>query len=92
MLFRSDLAAVELSGTPDGIRLRVSDDGAGFDPSSPRGGGGLGLVSMRERLHLVGGVIAVDSRPGGGTRIDVRVPAPAAGPPEGALQAEAARG
>jgi signal transduction histidine kinase len=86
----TDQAVVELSGAPDGIRLRVSDDGVGFDPA--HGNGGLGLVSMRERLHLVGGVIVIDSRPHGGTRIDVRVPAPAAGRPEGALQVEAASG
>ena len=88
----TDHAIVELSGAADGIRLRVSDEGAGFDPVSPHRDGGLGLVSMRERLHLVGGEIAIDSRPSGGTRIDVRVPAPAGGRPEVALRAEAARG
>jgi len=87
----TDRAAVELSGAPGGLRLRVSDDGAGFDPAAPRNGG-LGLVSMRERLHLVGGEIALDSRPAGGTRIDVRVPVPARDEPAGASLAEAARG
>jgi PAS domain S-box-containing protein len=87
----TDRAEVELSGTPEAIRLRVSDEGAGFVPAA-RGNGGLGLVSMRERLNLVGGEIAIDSRPGGGTRIDVRVPVPAPEWPEGDLQAEAARG
>jgi signal transduction histidine kinase len=86
----TDRAVVELSGAPDGIRLRVCDEGAGFDPTSVHGNGGLGLVSMRERLHLVGGAIAIDSRPAGGTRIDIRVPAPAPDRPEGALHAEAA--
>ena len=43
-------ASVELSGTADVIRLRVTDDGVGFDPGSAAGNGGLGLVSMRERL------------------------------------------
>ncbi|HJZ89648.1 MAG TPA: PAS domain S-box protein [Gemmataceae bacterium] len=72
----TDHAAVELSGTADGIRLRVSDDGIGFDPA--QGNGGLGLVSMRERLDLVGGQMAINSRPGGGTRIDVHVALPEA--------------
>jgi PAS domain S-box-containing protein len=67
-------AAVELSGGPDQIRLRVTDDGVGFDPASADEDRGLGLVSMRERLYLVGGRMAVESRPGGGTRIDVCVP------------------
>jgi signal transduction histidine kinase len=69
----SHRALVELSGTVGSILLRVTDDGVGFEPGSVAGGG-LGLVSMRERLHLVGGQIAIDSRPSGGTRIDVRVP------------------
>jgi PAS domain S-box-containing protein len=88
----ADHAVVELSGTPHEIRLRVSDEGAGFDPTSAHGNEGLGMVSMRERLHLVGGEITIDSRPAGGTRIGVRVPAPAPDRPEVALQAEAASG
>jgi signal transduction histidine kinase len=67
-------AAVELSGAADSIRLRVTDDGVGFEPGSVGGNGGLGLVSMRERLTLVGGEIAIDSHPSDGTQIDVRVP------------------
>jgi len=72
----TDHAHVELSGTQEEICLRVSDDGAGFDPAPAKSNGGLGLVSMRERLNLVGGEISIDSRPSGGTRIDVRVPTP----------------
>jgi PAS domain S-box-containing protein len=67
-------AVIALSGSPDGIRLRIADEGFGFDATSDRGNGGLGLVSMRERLYLVGGQMVIESRPGGGTRIDVRVP------------------
>jgi PAS domain S-box-containing protein len=65
-------AAVELNGSPAGLRLRVSDDGVGFDARTGRAG--LGLVGMRERLHLVGGRLTVDTHPGGGTRLDVVVP------------------
>jgi signal transduction histidine kinase len=75
----TDRVTVELSGTADGLRLRVSDAGTGFDPGSAQGGGGLGLVSMRERLNLIGGEITIDSRPGGGTRIEARVPARSVG-------------
>jgi signal transduction histidine kinase len=67
-------AGVELSRSADAVCLRIADDGAGFDPRSAEGKGGLGLVSMRERLRLVGGEIAVASRPAGGTWLDVRVP------------------
>jgi len=73
---RTDHAAVELRDGPDGLRLQVCDHGRGFDPASACGRGGLGLVSMRERLNLVGGEMTIESRPGGGTRIDVHVPAP----------------
>jgi PAS domain S-box-containing protein len=67
-------ATVELSGSGETICLRIDDDGTGFDAGSADGHGGLGLISMRERLHLVGGAITIDSRPSGGTRIDVQVP------------------
>jgi signal transduction histidine kinase len=47
---------------------------------------GLGLVSMRERLHLVGGAIKIDSGSATGTRIEVRVPRSAVRQPEDALR------
>jgi signal transduction histidine kinase len=67
-------ARVELRGSPNTISLRISDDGCGFDTGSADGKGGLGLVSMRERLRLVGGDITILSRPSGGVQIDVDVP------------------
>ena len=73
-------ATVELNGGKDAVALCIVDDGAGFDARLADGKGGLGLVSMRERLRLVGGTIAIDSRPGAGTRIEVRVPLGAAVP------------
>jgi signal transduction histidine kinase len=56
------------------INLTVSDTGIGFDLSQARGRSGLGLISMEERLRLVGGAFSIQSRPGSGTTIDVRVP------------------
>ena len=68
-------AAVELRGDTATLCLRVVDDGRGFDPGLVDDlDGGLGLVSMRERLRLVRGTITIDSRPAAGTRIEVRVP------------------
>ena len=81
-------ADVELSGDADAICLRIADDGTGFDSKSVDGTGGLGLVSMRERLRLVRGEIAINSHPSGGTRIEVRVPVPAAEPAESVWKAE----
>ncbi|HKE30574.1 MAG TPA: PAS domain S-box protein, partial [Candidatus Angelobacter sp.] len=64
---------VELIGGRNGIRLRVSDSGAGFDAASVRGDT-LGLVSMTERVRSLGGEFLVESRPGGGTTVEARVP------------------
>jgi signal transduction histidine kinase len=65
---------VELMGTKDVIQLMVTDTGAGFDPEDVRKDGGLGLVSMQERVHLVHGSFSVDTLPGAGTKIRVTVP------------------
>jgi PAS domain S-box-containing protein len=67
-------AKVELRGTGEEIWLRVSDMGIGFDIESSAIKKGLGLVSMRERLRLVGGQMSISSRPSQGTQIDVKVP------------------
>jgi signal transduction histidine kinase len=83
-------ADVELSGSAGEICLRIVDDGAGFDSKLSDGKGGLGLVSMRERLRLVGGAIVIDSQLSGGTRIDVRVPRHAGGQSGGALKEQPA--
>jgi signal transduction histidine kinase len=55
------------------IRLVIRDDGKGFDSLS-RASQGLGLVTMRERVHMVGGRITIFSQPGKGAHIDVRIP------------------
>jgi PAS domain S-box-containing protein len=83
-------AEVELSGGADAICLRIVDDGAGFDPASVRRKAGLGLVGMRERLHLVGGALTIASGPSEGTRIEVRVPLCIADQPEDALKEQPA--
>ena len=55
------------------LRVIVDDDGIGFDPATVERRC-LGLAGMRERLTLAGGVLAVDSRPGRGTRVVAEVP------------------
>jgi signal transduction histidine kinase len=67
-------AEVELSGHSAEIELCISDSGRGFDVESAKRAAGLGLVSMRERLRLVGGHLSIESAPSHGTRIRVRVP------------------
>ncbi|HEX8880247.1 MAG TPA: PAS domain S-box protein [Candidatus Acidoferrum sp.] len=56
------------------IELTVHDSGVGFDPEKIISGQGLGLTSMKERLKLVDGQLAVDSKPQEGTTIRARVP------------------
>ena len=68
------LFRVDLQGTPDGIELTVSDDGIGFDETEEVSRQGLGLISMRERLQMVHGVLKVKTHQGAGTTISARVP------------------
>ncbi len=63
-----------MSAVEGQLRLVVSDSGRGFDADAVLGNGGLGLVSMRERLHLVGGTMSIRSTPGEGTCVEVQVP------------------
>ena len=55
----------------------VEDDGEGFDPEAVEEATpswGVGLGSMRERLEMLGGSLRVDSEPGEGTKVEMRVP------------------
>ena len=62
--------------SPGELYLSIEDAGPGFDPRRMRAGGGLGLLSMQERAHAIGGSLELDSSPGEGTRIEVLVPLP----------------
>jgi signal transduction histidine kinase len=63
---------VALSNT-DSIRVRITDDGKGFDPDAPRRRG-FGLTSMRERAEIRGGTLKITSTVGAGTQVEVVVP------------------
>ena len=60
----------------DGIWLRITDDGDGFDPAGPRSAASYGLTGMRERTESLGGEFKLASAPGSGTTIDVLLPLP----------------
>ena len=67
--------SVAVDASPNRLALTVRDDGVGFDPAaravrSRR----LGLTSMRERAHALGGGLVVESTPGGGTTVRLEVP------------------
>ena len=65
---------ISLVGKNDTIQLTIMDNGNGFDPDRVKGKQGLGLDSMKERAHLIGGSFHIKSKPGQGTEIEVLVP------------------
>ena len=68
---------VELSRGPRSVQLSISDDGKGFDEMKIRGEKhGLGLVSIDERVRLLRGTVQIETRPRGGTRLNVHIPHP----------------
>ena len=68
-------AHVRLARTPEDIELDVVDDGVGFDPNRPNGSG-LGLRSIGERVRFAKGSVRIESQPGHGTKLLVRIPVP----------------
>ena len=70
-------ALVVFSGSEKNIQIAISDQGRGFDPQilfSPDKRAGLGIASLRERAHAIGGHLAIDSAPGRGSRFTLTVP------------------
>jgi two-component system, NarL family, sensor histidine kinase DevS len=66
-------ARVEVSEDGELLRVRVSDEGHGFDPDARSDG--FGLIGMRERVTLAGGALELHSSPGDGTTITAVLPA-----------------
>lgn len=56
----------------DVLSLLVSDDGTGFDPERVRRG--LGLLNMKVRVHRLGGELSIQTSPGSGTTVAIRLP------------------
>ena len=72
---RAENVAVMLHKRADSIMMMIEDDGKGFDPAEKsNGAGGLGLTGMRERAVLIDGDFEVDSAPGKGATVYLRVP------------------
>jgi PAS domain S-box-containing protein len=65
---------VQVAEQSDEVHLLVRDSGNGFDIEAARQGSGLGLTSMQERVRLIHGTIAFESKPMVGTTIHVRAP------------------
>jgi signal transduction histidine kinase len=71
---RAAAASITLQGVSDGIRLLIQDKGVGFDSQEVKKKAGIGLSSMRERVRLLNGTIAIESTPGKGTELEVFIP------------------
>jgi len=76
---RTKSASVRISYGLSQLRLSISDDGIGFDPSAPHAalsstGAGFGLISMQDRARLAGGSIEIHSTPDVGTRVEATIP------------------
>ncbi len=72
---RATQAAVRLSYDPLGVSLTIADNGQGFDPNAAHGEEHRGLRNLRERAAEIGGTLSLQSAPGAGATIAVRVPA-----------------
>jgi signal transduction histidine kinase len=70
----AEAAAVRLDADQEELRLTIADSGTGFDTGALDGDRGLGLISMRERLRLIGGTFSLRSQPSFGTEVHVHVP------------------
>ena len=76
---RARRVSIILQGTAGYVQAIIEDDGRGFDTAKPRPPadqrGGLGLSGIRERLNVLGGSLSIESAPGRGTELIVRIPA-----------------
>ncbi|WP_295789375.1 sensor histidine kinase [uncultured Microbacterium sp.] len=75
---RADRVDIRLTRSERAVRLRIADDGAGFDPADLEGSASatdsFGLRAMRERVDQLDGRLEVDSAPGHGTVVTVTLP------------------
>jgi signal transduction histidine kinase len=70
--------SVDLAYEPDALRLRVADDGRGFDADAPHDG--YGLDGMNARVREAGGRFELSARPGAGTTLSATLPAAVVSP------------
>ena len=74
---RADRVNIRLQRDAGAIRCSIGDDGIGFDVPSvlaKKGERGIGLIGIRERLHLLKGTLRVNSTPGQGTELSISIP------------------
>jgi signal transduction histidine kinase len=64
---------IRLQFEGDATDVEVIDDGVGFEPAIEQSGGGFGISGMKERAQKIGGTIQIESAPGKGTKVSLRV-------------------
>lgn len=64
---------VQLAAGPRELMLEIRDNGRGFDATQAATSGGLGVLGMRERARQIGASFVLDSTPGAGSRVHVRL-------------------
>jgi len=85
---RADHAVLTLGFLEQELTLDVFDDGVGFRPEAPAVGDGVGLGLLTSRVEALGGSLVLESAPGEGTVVAIRVPSgPAPGGPGLAIDA-----
>jgi signal transduction histidine kinase len=70
----ADAVAVSFRSEGTALALTITDPGIGFDTHGAGASGGLGIVSMRQRLRMIGGSLTITAAPGQGTRVQARLP------------------
>jgi signal transduction histidine kinase len=74
---QAESVLIQLAREGHELRIEIEDDGRGFDPAvSKADRPHYGLLGIRERAELLGGTAVIDSSPGQGTRLEIRVPLP----------------
>jgi signal transduction histidine kinase len=71
---RATQVEVTLEKSAREVTLTVHDNGAGFSPGEPRKPAAYGILGLHERAALLGGEVRIESAPGRGTTVEVRVP------------------
>jgi signal transduction histidine kinase len=71
---RATSGRISLSVEDGAVVMEISDNGRGFDPVAPIEPGHHGLDNLHDRAAAMSGSLVIDSEPGAGTRIIVRVP------------------
>ncbi|MDX9995524.1 MAG: PAS domain-containing sensor histidine kinase [Rhodocyclaceae bacterium] len=65
---------VSIERAGNSLSMMIADDGTGFDPEVVRERKTFGLMGIRERALIFGGEVRIDSRPGAGTSVSIRIP------------------